>query len=244
MVISTDFGDITVKLYDETPKHRDNFVKLAKHGFYDGLLIHSVIKGHFIQSGAPESKEASKNRQIGVNNIIGYTIPEEIVYPKYFNKKGALGAVRSGSDGNLQKESSGSLFYIVLGSVYTNEELDEIEKEENEKRLNRIIESLFLKHQDELSLLMRNNDTEKLTNLQDELIAQARVEFDQKQAFKFTTEQREAYTSIGGNPQMDNEYTVFGEIVEGLYVLDQIAEVQTGLNNRPVKDIRINVQIK
>ena len=239
VVISTEYGDLTVKLYDETPKHRDNFTTLAKQGFYDGLLIHSITKKFTTETGAPDSKNAPQNRQIGTEKGITHAVSPEIVYPEYFHKRGALIASKT----DFGMESSGSKFQIVLGAVYSNEQLDAIEKLENEQRLNRIIESLFARNQDSL-LLFIDNDMEKFRLFQQTLIEQARLEYEKLPTFSFTEAQREAYTTIGGIPQWDNKNTVFGEVVEGFDVLDKIENAIVGINNRPVEDITIKIKVK
>jgi peptidylprolyl isomerase len=180
--IETTMGDITVKLYDETPRHRDNFIKLAKNGTYEGTLFHRVIKDFMIQAGDPESKNAPKGKRLGSGDV-GYTIPAEFVYPNYFHKKGALSAARRGDQVNPQKASSGCQFYIVTGQVF--------------------------------------NDSTLLSMGQ------------------FTPEQIRAYTTVGGTPHLDNQYTVFGEVVEGLDVIDAIQIVATDHSDRPEEDVKI-----
>lgn len=242
VLISTEYGNIKIRLYDDTPLHRDNFAKLAKKGFFDDLLFHQVNKNYIIQGGNPASKDAAQNRLISSEEGIGYTLASEIVYPKHFNKRGAIGAVREDDDVNPNKESSGSEFYIVLGNIYTNEQLDEIEKTDKEKRLNAIIESLFIKNQDSIQKIMKNNPNQ-LEVFQNKLIEQASIIYKKTTELKFTAEQRKAYTTIGGVPQLDNNYTVFGEVIEGFDVLDKIAQVKVGFANRPMQDIKMKVKL-
>jgi len=183
-VISTNLGDITIKLYDQTPQHRDNFVKLANEGFYDGTLFHRVINQFMIQGGDPDSKTAAPGQPLGSGGP-GYTIPAEFV-PELFHKKGALAAARRGA-GNPQKASSGCQFYIVTGKTATDAELD------------------------------------RMPNM--------------------TDARRAAYKDVGGTPFLDDQYTVFGEVVSGLDIVDKIGTVQTQPGDRPVEDIKMTIKI-
>ena len=178
-LIKTSLGNIKIKLYNETPGHRDNFAKLVKGGFYNGSIFHRVINQFMIQGGG------AKN---GTEDV-GYTIPAEI-NSKFMHKKGALAAARMPDQVNPNKESSGSQFYIVQGRKFTDAELDELEK-----RLNR----------------------------------------------KFTAEEREAYKTVGGTPHLDGAYTIFGEVIDGMDVIDKIAAVKTGAANKPVEDIKMEI---
>lgn len=187
VLIETSKGKITVILYDDTPLHRDNFVKLAESGYYNDLLFHRVIKSFMVQAGDPNSKNAPANARLGGGGP-GYTIPAEIVYPTHFHKKGALAAARTGDNVNPKRESSGSQFYIVQGQVYTDMKLDQFEKALGKT---------------------------------------------------FTKKERDAYATIGGTPHLDNQYTVFGEVVEGMDVIDKIAAVETQPGDRPVEDVKI-----
>lgn len=188
-LISTQYGDIKVKLYNETPQHRDNFVKLVEQGFYDGTLFHRIIKEFMIQGGDPNSKNAQPGAMLG-NGDPGYTIPAEIL-PGVIHKKGALSAARLGDQMNPKRESSGSQFYVVQGKKWTDDELN--------------------------------------------MFAQ--------RGLKLTPEQREIYKTIGGTPHLDGAYTVFGEVVEGLDVLDKIAATPTGQADRPIEDIKMTVKM-
>ncbi len=236
--IETSAGDILVKLYNETPQHRDNFIKLAEEGTYEGTLFHRVIKDFMIQAGDPESKGAPKGKQLGAGDV-GYTIPAEFVYPKLFHKKGALSAARQGDQVNPQKASSGCQFYIVTGKVYSDSTLLGMEQNMANQRLNNVFQSLAQKRMKEIYKMRKENDTDGLMNLQDSLIAQAEAEVAKMPEFRFTPEQVQAYTTVGGTPQLDGEYTVFGEVLEGMDIVDQIQQVKTDRSDRPLEDVII-----
>lgn len=187
--IVTEKGICVVRLYNETPKHRDNFVKLAKSQYYDGTLFHRVIQNFMIQGGDPDSKNAVGGAQLG-NGGPGYTIPAEI-QDGLFHKKGAIGAAR---DNNPEKASSGSQFYLVQGKVFSPEDLNRLEQ----TRMN---------------------------------------------GKRFSETQRQVYTSIGGAPHLDWNYTVFGEVVKGVDVIDQIAAVKTDQQDRPETDQKMTMHV-
>lgn len=236
--IETTLGDIKVKLYNETPKHRDNFIKLAKEGTYNGTLFHRVIKDFMVQAGDPESKNAPKGKMLGTGDV-GYTIPAEIVYPKYFHKKGALSAARQGDNVNPNKESSGCQFYIVTGKVFNDSTLIGMEQQMNENKLTTIFNSLAQKHMKEIYKMRKANDEDGLYDLQEKLFAQAQEGAAKGPDFHFTKEQVEAYTTVGGTPHLDGEYTVFGEVVEGMDIVDKIQNVKTDRSDRPEEDVKI-----
>lgn len=236
--IETTAGDIKVKLYNETPKHRDNFIKLVEDGAYEGTLFHRVIKDFMIQAGDPDSKNAPKGKMLGAGDV-GYTIPAEFVYPKYFHKKGALSAARQSDNVNPKKESSGCQFYIVTGKVYNDSTLLSMESQMNENRVNVIFNTLAQKHMKEIYKLRKNNDENGLYDLQEKLFAQAQELADKEPDFHFTPEQIEAYTTVGGTPHLDGEYTVFGEVVEGMDIVDKIQQVKTDRSDRPEEDVKI-----
>ncbi|MCD4723305.1 MAG: peptidylprolyl isomerase [Bacteroidales bacterium] len=180
-VIHTDYGDMTGMLYNDTPGHRDNFIKLINEGWFNGSTFHRVIKNFMIQGGGKE----------GGTVDVGYTIPAEFV-PEYFHKKGALAAARTADQVNPEKRSSGSQFYIVQGKRYGDKELGDLE--------------------------MRKN-------------------------CEWTAEQKETYKTVGGVAFLDYDYTVFGEIIDGLDVIDKIAAVQTARGDKPLKDVTMTVEI-
>lgn len=188
--IETSYGDIVVKLYNETPKHRDNFLKLVKEGTYDGLLFHRVINQFMIQGGDPNSRNAKPGQMLG-DGELGYTIPAEFV-PGLYHKRGALAAARQGDQVNPQKASSSCQFYIVQGNTWTADRL-------------KMVEDRYGK--------------------------------------TFTPEQAKVYATLGGTPFLDGDYTVFGEVVEGLEVVDKIAAVPCGPMDRPVEDVKMKMTV-
>lgn len=238
VLIETNMGDIQLKLYNETPRHRDNFIKLAKEGFYEGTLFHRVIKDFMIQGGDPDSKNAPADKMLGAGDC-GYTLPAEIVYPKYFHQKGALSAARQGDQVNPRKESSGCQFYIVTGKVYSPEELLNMEQHINQKRVTIIFNRLAQEHMKEIYQLRKANDQDGLYDLQEKLIEKAQKEAAGQAEFKFTPEQVKAYTTQGGAPHLDGEYTVYGEVTKGIEIVDAIQQVQTGKSDRPKEDVVI-----
>jgi Peptidyl-prolyl cis-trans isomerase (rotamase) - cyclophilin family len=236
--IETTMGDIVVKLYDDTPKHRDNFIKLVEKGVYEGTLFHRVIKDFMIQAGDPQSKDAPKGKSLGSGDV-GYTIPAEFVYPKHFHKKGVLAAARQGDNVNPKKESSGCQFYIVTGKVFSDSALLNMEQQINENRLSNVFNALAQKHMKQIYKMRKENDENGLMELQEKLIEQAKAESAKQPEFHFTPEQIKAYTTVGGAPHLDGEYTVFGEIVEGMDVIDKIQQVKTDRSDRPETDVKI-----
>ena len=241
--IETSMGDIKVKLYNETPKHRDNFIKLAKDGTYNGTLFHRVIKDFMVQAGDPESKNAPKGKMLGSGDV-GYTVPAEFVYPKYFHKKGALSAARQGDEVNPKKESSGCQFYIVTGKVFNDSTLLNMEQQKNQNKVTEAFNALAQKHMKEIYKMRKANDQDGLYALQDTLFIQAEAEAAEQPDFHFTPEQIKAYTTVGGTPHLDGEYTVFGEVVEGMDIVDKIQQVKTDRSDRPEEDVKIiNVSV-
>ena len=236
--IETSAGDIKVKLYNEIPKHRDNFIKLVKEGTYEGTLFHRVIKDFMIQAGDPESKNAPKGKMLGAGDV-GYTVPAEFVYPKFFHKKGSLSAARQGDAVNPKKESSGCQFYIVTGKVYNDSTLLQMERQMNENKVSVFFNELAKKHMKEIYKMRKANDEDGLYDLQEKLIAQAQELAAKEPECRFTPEQVEAYTTVGGTPHLDGEYTVFGEVVEGMDVVDKIQQVKTDRSDRPEEDVKI-----
>jgi cyclophilin family peptidyl-prolyl cis-trans isomerase len=186
--ISTSEGECLIMLYNETPLHRDNFIKLAKKGFYNGTLFHRVIKNFMIQGGDPDSRNAKSGQALGEGDV-GYTIPAEF-NDSLFHKKGVLAAAR---DDNPLKASSGCQFYLVQGKIFTDEQLDALET----KRLH----------------------------------------------FKIPQAQRGVYKTLGGSPHLDRNYTVYGEVIQGIELIDKVAGTTSAENDRPVEDVKMTIQV-
>ncbi len=237
VIMHTSLGDVTLKLYNETPLHRDNFIKLVKEGTYNGLLFHRVIKDFMVQGGDVTSKDAPMNKSLGAGDL-GYTVPAEFVYPKYFHKKGALCAARTGDEVNPERASSASQFYIVTGKKYTEGEFKQMEKQLE----NRLKQSIFARLQTEnkakIMQLYRNGEKEELAILRDTLVGKTELEAEKrKEEACLPAELR--YRSVGGVPFLDNQYTVYGEVVDGIEVVDAIQKVKTNKQDRPLENIVI-----
>ena len=235
-------GDITVRLYDETPLHRDNFLKLVSNRFFDGTLFHRVIKDFMIQGGDPESKGAPAGKSLGSGGP-GYNVPAEIKPATLFHKRGALSAARLGDEVNPAKESSGSQFYIVWGKVYKAAELKQLEHQMKMQQEQNIFNTLAAEHREEIMNLRRNRDRNGLMVLQDKLAKMAVEKSKEQGTPTFTPEQVEAYTTLGGTPFLDGGYTVFGEVEEGLEIVEAIQNVETLMGDRPKTDVVMNVTV-
>ena len=235
--IETTMGDIVVELYNETPKHRDNFIKLAKEGVYDSTLFHRVIRQFMIQAGDPESKTANDTAQLGGGDV-GYTVPAEFV-PKFFHKKGALAAARMGDDVNPERASSGCQFYIVTGRKFRESQLLDMAGQKNNARMDTLFNQLARKHMKEIYKLRKAGDENALLELQDKLEAEAYALYKEEEPFMFTPEQISAYSTIGGAPHLDGAYTVFGQVLEGMETVEKIEGTKTGKADRPVENVRI-----
>lgn len=238
VLISTTEGDIEIVLYGDTPKHQANFLKLVKEGYYDGTLFHRVINEFMVQAGDPDSKGAPAGKALGSGGP-GYQIDAEFVYPKHFHKYGALSAARTADQVNPERKSSGSQFYIVTGKAYTPAQLDQMEAQMNQGELQKEFYKVLGERQAQVNELRSNNDMAGLQALQEEIIAIATERVNNLPTAKFTAEQRDAYTTVGGTPFLDNQYTVFGEVTKGMDVVKKIEKAQTDRNDRPTADIKI-----
>jgi cyclophilin family peptidyl-prolyl cis-trans isomerase len=233
VLIKTSLGDITIRLYDETPGHRDNFIKLVTNKVYEGVSFHRVIKDFMIQSGDPETK-ADYKRGLP-DSLVSYTIPSEI-NPLLYHKKGALAAARQGNDVNPEMRSSGTQFYLVQGIKYSDNELKQVEQRIN----NNMKQALFIRMIKEIT---DSNSVSGVILTEAEIQEKASLRMFEHMAangdYRITDEQRNTYKSLGGTPRLDGAYTVFGEVINGLDIIDKIADAKTDENDRPVTDIRI-----
>ena len=239
--ISTPLGDIVVRLYDETPAHRDNFLKLAREGFYDGTLFHRVIKDFMIQGGDPQSKGAPAGKALGSGDA-GYTLPAEF-NPALFHKRGALSAARLGDEVNPQRRSSGCQFYIVWGKTYTQGEMGQLARQMEMQAQQQVFNALAMEHKDAIMQMRRNRDRDGLMALQEKLIAQTEEKVRKEGLGKMSDAAREAYATVGGTPFLDGQYTVFGQVEAGLNVVDDIQQAATDGRDRPLSDIPMTVTV-
>lgn len=246
ILISTSFGNMKIKLFNETPKHRDNFLKLVREHFYDSLLFHRVIEEFMIQGGDPDSKHAEPIKLLGDGDL-KYTIPAEIV-PTLCHKKGMLCAARNGDDVNPEKASSACQFYIVQGKKRTEEDLISFEKRINKPIINIIKETVL--NQPENKELKEKIAAFKATQNNDSLLVYFKImnklvdeQYAKTPHYTFPPEHKTIYKIIGGAPHLDSQYTIFGEVIEGLEVIDKIAAVGKNKDDRPLIDIRMTVKI-
>lgn len=245
VTIKTDMGDMVAILYDETPKHKANFIKLAQDHFYDSLLFHRVIDGFMIQGGDPDSKNVEPGQRLG-NGGPGYTVDAEF-NPKLFHKKGALSAARLGDQMNPTKASSGSQFYIVHGTVIPKDAMDQLTLDQ--AKLNTGLQQLLQKEEnkplyDSLSQLYYTGDMQAYQARLNSLVPRIERETGVKIRKDISQEKIDAYTTVGGAPHLDDGYTVFGQVVKGLDVIDKIAKVERDGADRPLENVRFTVTVE
>lgn len=241
-VIETNLGNMTVKLYNDTPKHRDHFVRLAKAGHYDGTLFYRVIKGFVIQGGSSDSRNAIKGAAIGYGKPV--TIDSEIL-PEHYHKKGALAAPRQPDRENFFKESDISQFYIVQGRTYDPKELEILEKQVNVPIKKAIQKKYYTPEKKAiLDTLRAQKRVKEFREIAEKIKQDIAFEWNANPNKLYMPEEKKNdYVQLGGVHHLDKEYTVFGEVVEGLEVIDKIASLPTDGNDRPLNDVRIRVKI-
>ena len=235
--MTTSLGDVEILLYDDTPRHRDNFVKLVKEGYYNGTLFHRVISQFMIQAGDPDSKNARPGQRLGSGGP-DYTIEAEINFPRHFHKRGALAAARQGDQVNPEKRSSGSQFYVVTGRKYLPAQLEGMKQQLHNQQLQATFNGLAASHMDEVRSLQAAGDTAALNALRDSLIAQTEA-IVAENPLTITPEMEQAYTTVGGAPHLDGAYTVFGEVLSGMDVIEKIEKAETDASDRPLEDVKI-----
>ena len=242
-VISTKFGEMIVRLYDATPEHKANFLKLAKEGFYDSTTFHRIIEGFMMQGGDPNSKD--DNLRNDGQGGPGYTLPAEIVRG-YIHKKGALAAARMGNDTNPDMRSSGSQFYIVHGRQRTERDVDQLLAQANNNIEQGLIstyvgspENTEVKQRIDQAIM--DGNTGIVSEIITEIKPLATKDFE---PLVYTPQQREVYMTQGGVPYLDGSYTVFGEVIQGLAVVDSIVQAKKNYADRPVEDIPMIVRVQ
>ena len=234
--METSLGNIRFRLYDETSGHRENMLKLVREGYYNGMLFHRVIRDFMIQTGDPDSKTARPGMLLGDGDA-GYTIAAEIL-PRYFHRRGVVAAARESDNVNPERRSSGSHFYIVQGRVFAADSLEQVVERINNNRYVALFNRLKAAREAEIMRGQAANDYESLMRINRELSEATREQFEHVK-LRLSEEQVKAYTTVGGTPHLDGEYTVFGEVIEGLDVLDRIAGQETDEYARPVRDVVI-----
>lgn len=232
---NTDMGPIIMELYNDTPRHRDNFLKLVKEGFYDGVFFHRVIDGFMIQTGDPDSKNAEAGKHLGGGDL-GYRIDAEIDYPKHYHKYGALGAARTGDNMNPERASSASQFYITVGKKYLPRQLEIREESRVEKERQVAFNRMAMQYRDSIASMRQNGNTDGLEALRLNLIKQVEDSIPMQ---VYPENILSDYSEKGGTPHLDGAYTVFGEVLKGMDVVEKIQKVETDDADRPVEDVKV-----
>ncbi len=241
--ISTNLGKMKFKLYDDTPKHRDAFIELAKEGYYDGTLFYRVIQDFLIQGGSKSSRDAAPGKRIGYGDP-DKTVDDEIL-SNHFHKKGALCAPRQPDESNPFKQSDISQFYIVKGRVHTAGEIDTMELAVNRPIRNKIVSNVMTPEvREQLKQLKEEKKVAEFRELAQEIKDKIETNYRYSPGvIEFSEAQREAYTTVGGYPDLDGKFTIFGECISGFDVIDKIAALPTDKNNRPFTDVKITVTV-
>lgn len=232
VLLETTNGEIRIKLYDDTPHFRDNFIKNVKAGLYDGVYFHRIIRNFMIQTGDPNTRPG----QVRDTTQASPMIPNEIVYPTHFHKRGVLAAAKEEENSNPNDEADQFQFYIVTGKVYNDDGLSELASAVWAKKIDRLYLKKMQEHEKELNALREERNTYGVSDLLEKLRDEAE---DETPRFSFTPEQIRAYKSVGGAPWLDSEYTVFGEVVEGMKTVLNIERTKTNKNDEPLSEVRI-----
>lgn len=235
--LHTSEGDITLLLYGDTPRHRDNFIKRVEAGDYDGVLFHRVISDFMIQTGDPTSKDAPKGKALGSGDA-AEQIEAEINFPVHYHHRGAIAAARTGDNVNPTRKSSGSQFYIVTGKKFTDGQLDQMERQAQMQRKQSVFNSLAEQHRDSIMAMRKNRDQAGLQALQEQLIEKTE-QLTASDTAIYTPEMRATYKTVGGTPHLDGQYTVYGRVLEGMDVVEKIEKAETDGHDRPLDDVKI-----
>ena len=237
--IETEYGNIVVKLYNSTPNHTNNFVKLVNEKFFDGIIFHRVIKDFVIQGGDPDTKNAEVGKLYGESDA-GYLVDAEFV-DTIIHKRGTIAMAREGDDVNPEKKSSSSQFYIVVGKIFTNEQLDSLEIKQFNKKVSKFESKIYAE------LIKQMGDTLNNAKLKKKIGEIVTTKVDSFKVAtpiaKFNELQRKTYTTVGGIPHLDGNYTIFGEVIEGYEIVEKISLEATDENDRPLKDIKMKISL-
>jgi len=236
--IKTTEGDIVVRLFGDTPRHQANFIKLVEEGFYNGTLFHRVIDKFMIQGGDPDSRTAKPGQQLGAGGP-DYTIEAEILYPRHFHHRGALAAARQGDAVNPTRASSSCQFYIVTGAPVDTATLAQMAQSQLYQQMQAEFNRLVQMNMDRIRNMQQAGDAEGLNRLQQELVTQVEAKFQNVSAPSIPEDVKAKYLEMGGAPHLDGQYTVFGEVVKGMDVVEKIEKAQTDSSDRPLDDIRV-----
>jgi len=241
--ISTNLGSMKFVLYDDTPKHRDAFIELAKEGYYNGTLFYRVINDFLIQGGSKSSRDAVPGKRIGYGDP-DKTVDDEIL-TNHFHKKGALCAPRQPDEINPFKQSDISQFYIIEGKVFSTGDLDTMELAVNRPIKNKIVQNVMTEEvREELKQLKAEKKVDEFRALAQQVKDKIETDYNlNPEVLEFSEAQREAYTTVGGYPDLDGKFTVFGECISGFEVIDKIAALPKDKNDRPLTDVKIKVTI-
>lgn len=240
VVLETTVGNIRVKLYNDTPGHRDNFLKNVREGMYTGVTFHRVIRNFMIQTGDPKTRPQGYDvPRTADGDTLVETIPAEVHWPQHFNKRGVLAAARAGDDENPERASDKFQFYIVTGRVCSDDDMDGFEKAREQRETELLYQCKQLANKERLDALRAARDRDGLSNQLEKLLDEAKYEVSENPPITFPKELRRAYKVHGGAPWLDNEYTVFGEVVEGMKVVEAIQRTRTYANDVPLKEVRV-----
>ena len=244
VLLETTAGNIRIKLYNDTPLHRDNFIQNVRDGKYDGVTFHRIIRNFMIQTGDPNTRPGYEDDLQAANEGTAQptpTVEAEILFPTHFHRRGVVAAAREGNDVNPTRASDAYQFYIVTGKFQNEQQLATIELARKDARIEERYFQLMEEHEEELDKLRKARNTNEVSRILEQLLDQARAEIDQLPAstFQYSNLMQRAYRSSGGAPWLDGEYTIFGEVVEGMKIVLDIEKAKTDGNDRPLKDIRI-----
>lgn len=243
VVLETTAGDIRIKLYNDTPLHRDRFLQNVREGLYDGVAFHRIIRSFMIQTGDPNTRPGHEAELAAAaadtTNALGDTISQEIRFPKYIHRRGIVAAAREGDDINPTRASDAYQFYIVTGKYMDEESMTTYDKLRVDNAVNALYEAKMRPHEEELEAMRKARDRDGVSDLLESLLDEARMEVDNDPPPFYTSEQRRLYRTYGGAPWLDSYYTIFGEVVEGIKVAQTIEKTKTNANDEPLREVRI-----